>query len=208
MQCSMLTSPARDALLRYVHRDTARSWRANPAAVVTITAHQLGPLRCGLRLQAAAPPPLRPLSFGAVLGSLQLQVRMLFLHAHVKLIHAVIWSLHAKSPDRTCAALRRMPAAAARCCGSPRMHPMARCDKAEMHQYMRPRSTAADGSATVAQKLRIMHAAPVKAEYRVSFQTGTGGKFYCASAGHQRTSGRPRRTRCGGEGVLRADGCG
>lgn len=34
----------------------------------------------------------------------------------------------------------------------------------------------------MAQMLRFMHWAPVKAEYRVSFQGGTAGEFYCASA--------------------------
>lgn len=34
----------------------------------------------------------------------------------------------------------------------------------------------------MAQMLRIMHWAPVKAEYHISFQSGTAGEFYCASA--------------------------
>lgn len=55
------------------------------AAVVSIAAPQLGPLRYGLRLLAAAAAPLRPLSFAAVLGSSQSQVPLPSCHAHLRI---------------------------------------------------------------------------------------------------------------------------
>ena len=54
------------------------------AAVVSLVAPQLGPLRYGLRLAAAAAPPLRPLSFSAVVGSSQSQVLAPVCPAHDK----------------------------------------------------------------------------------------------------------------------------
>ena len=68
------------------------------AAVVAVAAPRLGPLRYGLRLLAAAAAPLRPLSFGAVLGSSQSQVRIPRAHAHAYSCQ----SMHVKCLQCTC----------------------------------------------------------------------------------------------------------
>ena len=147
------------------------------AAIVTISAPQLGPLRYGLRLLAAAAAPLRLLSFDAVLGSSQSQVHLPSCHAHssdtwalcVMCIHCMYYAA------RPCALvnsmlLRYSVHAFACSVTSALWHDNSICD------------CCSHLSHRMAQVLRIMHWALVKAEYRVSFQSGTAGEFYCASA--------------------------
>ena len=167
------------------------------AAVVAIAAPRLGPLRYGLRLLAAAAAPLRPLSFGAVLGSSQSQVHIPHAHAHAYSCQ----SLHVKCLQCTCFApgccacvycmLLYCPMCAC-CCALLQMACGMILSPQVLPTSLPLRGADAAHCALRASESRVSGLLPERNSWRVLLRVGQ----------HQRASGWAWRMPCGGGGVL------